>query len=230
MSVLVDNLNRVKDRITQAAQRSGRSAGDITLIVVSKTWPVDVIQQVVDAGVVALGENRVQEAESKVGAIVGKVSWHLIGHLQRNKVKTALSLFHFLHSVDSLKIAQEISHKAAADGMMAQVLVQVNTSGETSKFGVAPDAALDLVGRISEMDGIVVNGLMTIGAFVTDLKIVRRNFELLRTLRDQIEDAHLPGVSMAELSMGMTSDFEVAIEEGATMVRVGTAIFGTRAA
>lgn len=230
MSVIVDNLNRVRDRVARAAERSGRSANDVMLIAVSKTWSPDVVQQAVDAGARVLGENRVQEAEAKAGAIAGSVSWHLIGHLQRNKVKAALSLFDLIHSVDSLRLAREISRRAQQDGTVAQVLVQVNTSGETSKFGVSPDAAFDLVGQMGELDGLRVNGLMTIGAFSSDLSVVRPCFELLRTLRDRIAGAGLPGVSMAELSMGMTNDFETAIEAGATMVRVGTAIFGSRAA
>jgi len=228
MSIIGDNVRRVQERVARAAQRSGRSADAVQVIAASKTWPAEVLQEAVNAGVRILGENRVQEAEKKAGGIVGPVSWHLIGHLQRNKVKSALGLFDVIHSVDSMRLAREISRLSPETP--AQVLVQVNTSGEDSKFGVTPDEALDLVGQISELEGVRVKGLMTIGAFVPDMhmRIVRENFIQLRTLRDRIVEARLPNVSMAEMSMGMTGDFEVAIEEGATMVRVGTAIFGQR--
>jgi pyridoxal phosphate enzyme (YggS family) len=228
MSVIADNLKRVQDRIAAAAQRSGRSLNDVTLIVVSKTWPIGVVQEAVDAGAVHLGENRVQEAQEKVGQIVGPISWHLIGHLQRNKVKVALPLFDLIHGVDSLRLAEEISKKAVLDGKVVRVLVQVNTSGEVSKFGIGPDAAVDVVGQIADLEGIQIEGVMTIGAFLSNPDDVRPHFVGLRQVRDGIVDAHIKGVSMATLSMGMSNDFEVAIEEGATMVRVGTAIFGSR--
>ena len=227
MSAISENTKRVQDRIDRAAQRSGRSADAVKLIVVTKTWPADVVQQVVDAGIRVLGESRVQEAQRKVPEIAGEVSWHLVGHLQRNKVKQALPLFDLIHSVDTLRLAQEISQRARQNNIEVRVLVQVNTSGEASKFGVSPNAALDLVGQIDELEGISVAGLMTIGAFDPDPEIARPNFVLLRQIRDRIA-IHKPHVSA--LSMGMTGDFEVAIEEGATMVRVGTAIFGQRGA
>lgn len=226
MSFIGDHVRRVQERVAQAAQRSGRSAEAVQVIAASKTWPAEVLQEAVDAGVRILGENRVQEAEEKARGVVGPVSWHLIGHLQRNKAKSALALFDLIHSVDSLRLAREISRLSS--DKPAQVLVQVNMSGEDSKFGVTPEGAMDVVGRISELPGLRVKGLMTIGAFVPDMQFVRENFIQLRILRDRIADARLPNVSMAELSMGMTGDFEVAIEEGATMVRVGTAIFGQR--
>ncbi len=224
MSAIVENLRRVQDRIARAAQRSGRSADAVTLIVVTKAWPADVVQQVVDAGIRVLGESRVQEAQHKVEKVIGPVSWHLIGHLQRNKVKVALPLFDLIHSVDTLRLAREISRRAVRENTAVRVLVQVNTSGEASKFGISPDAASDLVGQVDELEGVAVAGLMTIGAYQPDT--VRPNFVALRQIRDRIA-VDKPHVSA--LSMGMTSDFEVAIEEGATMVRVGTAIFGQRA-
>ena len=226
MSAISENTKRVQDRIDRAAQRSGRSADAVKLIVVTKTWPADVVQQVVDAGIRVLGESRVQEAQHKVPDVTGKVSWHLVGHLQRNKVKQALPLFDLIHSVDTLRLAKEISRRAVQNNTPVRVLVQVNTSGEASKFGVSPSAALDLVGQIDELEGISVAGLMTIGTFDPDPETARPNFVLLRQIRDRIA-IHKPHVSA--LSMGMTGDFEVAIEEGATMVRVGTAIFGQRA-
>ncbi len=225
MSAIAENLKRVQDRIDRAAHRSGRSADEVKLIVVTKTWPVDVVQQVVDAGARVLGESRVQEAQHKVPEVAGTVSWHLVGHLQRNKVKQALPLFDLIHSVDTLRLAKEISRWAVRRNTPTRVLVQVNTSGETSKFGISPNAALDLVGQVDDLQGVSVAGLMTIGAFDPDPETARPNFVLLRQIRDRIA-IHKPPVSI--LSMGMTSDFEVAIEEGATMIRVGTAIFGQR--
>jgi len=228
MSAIAENFKRVQDRVVMAAERSGRSADAITLIVVSKTWPADVVQQAVEAGALILGESRVQEVEKKAGLVTGPVSWHLVGHLQRNKVRVALSLFDMIHSVDSMRLAQEISRRAEQANMTARVLVQVNSSGEDSKYGVSPDGALDLVGQISELDHVKIEGLMTIGAFVADPENARPNFVALRKVRDHIATER-PHLSMQILSMGMTNDFEVAIEEGATMVRVGTAIFGRRA-
>ncbi|MCY3683952.1 MAG: YggS family pyridoxal phosphate-dependent enzyme [Gemmatimonadetes bacterium] len=225
MSAIAENLKRVQDRIDSATRRSGRSADAVKLIVVTKTWPADVVQQVVDAGTRVLGESRVQEAQHKVPEVAGTVSWHLVGHLQRNKVKIALPLFDLIHSVDTLRLAKEISRWAVRRNTPARVLVQVNTSGEASKFGISPNAALDLVEQVDDLQGVSVAGLMTIGAFAPDPETARPNFVLLRQIRDHIA-IHKPHVSA--LSMGMTGDFEVAIEEGATMVRVGTAIFGQR--
>ena len=223
MSAIPENLKRVQDRIADVAHRSGRSAKDVTLIAIAKTWPADVVQQVVDAGGKVLGESRVQEAQHKVNAVKGAVSWHLVGHLQRNKVKVALPLFDLIHSVDTLRLANEISRRAARQNTAVRVLVQVNTSGEASKFGAAPEEAMDLVGQIDDLEGVAVAGLMTIGA--PDPKTARSNFVALREIGDRIV-VHKPHATA--LSMGMTGDFEVAIEEGATMVRVGTAIFGQR--
>lgn len=225
MSAIAENLKRVQDRIDRAAHRSGRSADEVKLIVVTKTWPADVVQQVVDAGTRILGESRLQEAQHKVPEVAGTVSWHLVGHLQRNKVKQALPLFDLIHSVDTLRLAKEISRWAVRRNTPTRILVQVNTSGEASKFGISPNAALDLVLQVDDLPGVSVAGLMTIGAFDPDPEIARPNFVLLRQIRDRIA-IHKPPVSI--LSMGMTSDFEVAIEEGATMIRVGTAIFGQR--
>ena len=226
MSAIAENLKRVQDCIANAANRSGRSADAVTLIVVTKTWSADVVQQVVDAGAGVLGESRVQEAQHKVKAVTGPVSWHLVGHLQRNKVKVALPLFDLIHSVDTLRLANEISRRAVRENAAVRVLVQVNTSGEASKFGASPEEVPDLVGQIDELEGVAVAGLMTIGAFEPDPETVRPNFAALREIGDRIA-VHKPHVTA--LSMGMTGDFEVAIEEGATMVRVGTAIFGQRA-
>ncbi|MDA0746564.1 MAG: YggS family pyridoxal phosphate-dependent enzyme [bacterium] len=228
MSLILENLERTQERIAAAAARSGRDASDVTLVVVSKTQSVDVIQEAVDAGVRVLGENRIQEAEEKAGSVKGDVAWHLVGHLQRNKVKNALALFDLIHSVDHVRLAKEIGKRAVQNEQVGRVLVQVNTSGSESQFGVAPEEALDLIGQISQIEGVGVEGLMTIGVFSPDPEAVRPCFVRLRNLCDEVEAAGLPGVSMRHLSMGMTGDFEVAVEEGATLVRVGTAIFGAR--
>ena len=223
MRTISENLKRVRDRMADAAHRSGRVADDVTLVAITKAWPADVVQRAVDAGAGVLGESRVQEAQHKVDAVTGSISWHLVGHLQRNKVKVALPLFDLIHSVDTLRLANEISRQAVRQNTAARVLVQVNTSGEASKFGAAPEAAMDLVGQVDELEGVAVAGLMTIGA--PDPQTARSNFVALREIGDRIV-VHKPHA--AALSMGMTGDFEVAIEEGATMVRVGTAIFGQR--
>ncbi len=228
MTSISENLKRVLERIARAAERAGRQARDVTLVAVSKTKPVEAIGEAVEAGVRVLGENRVQEAETKVDNVTDAVEWHLVGHLQRNKVKSALRMFELIHSVDSLRLAKEIGKRAVQAGISARTLVQVNTSGAESQFGAAPHAAVDLVGRISEVEGVGVEGLMTIGLFLPEPEAVRPCFVQLRELGEEIESARIPGVSMTHLSMGMTGDFEVAIEEGATMVRVGSAVFGSR--
>ncbi len=228
MSAISENLKRVQERIARAAERAGRAADEIGLVAVSKTQPVAVIEEAVRVGVRVLGGNRMQEAEAKVGAVAGPVAWHLVGHLQRNKAKNAVKLFELIHSVDSLRLAEEIGRRAVQAGQNARALVQVNTSGAESQFGVEPDEALERVGRMSEVEGIGIEGLMTIGVFLPDPEAVRPCFVRLREVRDRIAAAGLPGVSMAHLSMGMTGDFEVAIEEGSTLVRIGTAIFGPR--
>ena len=228
MTSISENLKRVRERISRAAERVGRQAHDITLVAVSKTKPAEAIAEAAEAGVRVVGENRVQEAERKVGDVTDAVAWHLVGHLQRNKVKSALRLFEMIHSVDSLRLAREIGKRAVQAGISARTLVQVNTSGADSQFGAEPDATVDLVGRISELEGVGVEGLMTIGLFQPDPEAVRPCFVQLRELGEEIAAARIAGVSMAHLSMGMTGDFEVAIEEGATMVRVGSAIFGAR--
>lgn len=198
------------------------------LIAVTKTVESNSIQEAVDNGVKHIGENRVQDAEGKIQALGSVATWHLIGHLQTNKVKKAVQLFDFIHSVDSFHLAQEISNRADQAGGKMSCLIEVNTSGEESKFGVRPDDALDLVRRIAPLRGISIQGLMTIGAFLPDADQVRPCFKMLKQVSQEIAAAAVPGVAMTHLSMGMTNDFEVAIEEGATMIRVGRAIFGER--
>ena len=228
MADVADNLKRVQERVARSAERSGRSSDAVTLVVVTKTHPPERIQEAVDAGARSLGENRIQEAQDKVGDVSGAVEWHLVGHLQRNKVKAALEIFDVIQSVDSSRLAEEIGKRAVQMQKTARVLVQVSTSGADSQFGLAPEATPDFIGQLSEIEGITVEGLMTIGEFLPDPEAVRPCFVRLRELRDRIAQQNISGLSLDHLSMGMTGDFEVAIEEGATIVRVGTAVFGSR--
>ncbi len=222
MSDIGANLERVRERMARAAERSGRRGDDVLLIGVSKTVEVERIQQAVAAGVPALGENRVQEAKEKVAALGRPVPWHLIGHLQTNKVREALDLFDLVHSLDRLDLATELDRRARQRGRPVAVLVQVNVGGESNKGGFAPDAVPAALEVIAKLDHIDVRGLMTIPPIAERAEDARGWFRALAQLGKR--------VGLAELSMGMSADFEVAIEEGATMVRVGTAIFGPRPA
>ncbi len=227
LSVL-DRLKAVEERMGQAASRAGRRVEEVTLVAVSKTRTGAEIEEGIRAGVKVLGENRVQEVEEKCGAVSLPVQWHLVGHLQTNKARKAVEVFDLIHSVDSLHLGQEIDRRAERLGKVADALVQVNTSEEGSKSGVAPEEALDLIGALAGLKSLRVRGLMTIGALGAEGDTARPFFVRLREIRDRVAAAQIPNVSMAHLSMGMTGDFEAAIEEGATLIRVGTAIFGHR--
>ena len=224
-----ERLKIVRERISRAAERSGRSVEDVTLVAVSKTRTPNDIEEAIRSGIEVIGENRVQEAEMKNRAVSLPVNWHLVGHLQTNKVKKAVEIFDLIHSLDSLSLAKEIDRRADLAGKVVKSLVQVNTSGETSKFGVAPENVLDLIGSVSGFKSVRIIGLMTIGAIGSVGDAARPFFVRLRESRDSVVAAGIPHVSMNHLSMGMTGDFEAAIEEGATLVRIGTAIFGERA-
>jgi pyridoxal phosphate enzyme (YggS family) len=215
------NLDRVRDRVARAAERSGRRASDVLLIGVSKTVDVARIRQAIDAGATALGENRVQEAKEKIAELGRPVPWHLIGHLQTNKVRDALELFDVIHSLDRLDLAWELDKRARAGTRTVDVLVEVNVAAEASKGGVAPQGLGELLDAVASMPSLKVRGLMAIPPEAKDADDSRVWFSALRKLGERY--------SFSELSMGMSGDFEVAIEEGATMVRVGTAIFGPRA-
>ncbi len=229
MSTIKDNLVRVYDRISKAAERTGREASSIHLIAVSKTKPLAMIEDALRAGVTDFGENRVQEALEKARPEDG-ATWHMIGPLQRNKAKAAVRIFDMIHSVDRLSLGQELDRRLQAAGRIMPVLIQVNTSSEETKAGVEPDRALELAEQLSVLSGLSVRGLMTIPAFSPDPEDARPAFRLLRDTRDRIASAGVTGIGMDVLSMGMSHDFEVAIEEGADMIRVGTAIFGARPA
>lgn len=221
MNDIARNIAEVKERIASAAERAGRAPHDITLVAISKTHPAEVVAAAFAAGLRDFGENRVQEAASKVTALRAqgiRPQWHLVGHLQRNKVPAAIDLFDILHSVDSERLAEAISAAAARP---VRMLIEVNVAGEETKFGVAPAEVSKLAERLGKLPGIELAGLMTVAPRVDDPEDVRPVFRALRQLRD--------AAGLRELSMGMTDDFEVAVEEGSTLVRVGRAIFGARA-
>ncbi len=223
-------LKRVKERIEAAALSSGRAPKTVKLVAVSKTVPVDRILAAIKAGVTDLGENYVQEAREKIEALRGEsILWHFIGHLQSNKAKYAVRLFDLIHSVDSLKLAKELNKRASAIGKVQKILVQVNISGEATKSGIETEQAVDLVRQVVPLESLAVCGLMTMPPYFNAPDKVRPYFRALRDLKDIIRKEAIANVDMTELSMGMTGDFEAAIEEGATLVRIGTAIFGERA-
>ncbi len=224
-----ENIARVRERIAAACARAGRRAEDVRLIAISKTFPAECIRQAYEAGLRDFGENRVQEAAAKRPALADlNATWHLVGHLQSNKAKLARELFQWIHSVDSLRLGEKLDKAAAPRGRKLPVLIEVNLGGEASKTGVEPSVVIALAEALSRLDTLEVRGLMAIPPFLDEPEMVRPYFRRLRELREEIGDRDLPNVSMQELSMGMSHDFEVAVEEGATMVRVGTAIFGPR--
>lgn len=220
-----DNIRRVQARIEAAARRRDRDPSAVRLVAVTKTVPVGVISEAVDAGIETIGENRVQEARAKHAVIGGRVEWHLVGHLQTNKVKDALAIFSLIHSLDSVRLAEEINKRATRP---VECLIEVNTSKEETKFGVEPAELFKFFESLKELKNVAVSGLMTIGPgwAITDPEASRPCFKLLRDLRDELSQAN--DVQLPVLSMGMTSDYELAVEEGSTMVRIGTAIFGPR--
>ncbi|MFC1812089.1 YggS family pyridoxal phosphate-dependent enzyme [Thermodesulfobacteriota bacterium] len=222
-------LENVKDRINKAASACDRDPETIQLLAVSKTVPKERVKEAIDAGVTMLGENYVQEAREKFNALSSySVSWHLIGHLQTNKAKYAVRLFDLIQTVDSLKLACELDKQAKKIDKIQQVLIQVNIGYDPAKSGTTAEETRNLIQEISHFENLSIRGLMTMPPFFNSPEKVRPFFSALRDLRDRIRDAGMSNVSMDELSMGMTGDFEAAIEEGATMVRIGTAIFGQR--
>ncbi len=224
-----ENIARVEERISAACRRSGRRRENVRLVAVSKTHPPESIRAAFDAGLRDFGESRVQEAMSKISQLADlQITWHLIGHLQSNKARPARDLFHWIHSVDSLRLAEKLSLASAPDGARLPVLIEVNLGEEASKEGIPAANAVALVEQISNYQRLELHGLMVIPPFLENLEEVRPYFRQLRALAGEIERRNISNVSMRELSMGMSHDFEVAIEEGATMVRIGTAIFGSR--
>jgi PLP dependent protein len=220
-------LDEVRGRIAAAAARSGRPGQGVTLVGVTKTVAAEVVQAAVALGLTDLGENRVQEAEAKIQAVGrDQARWHFIGHLQRNKAGRAVELFDRFHGVDGAELAEALSRHAVAAGRRLPVMVEVNVSGEASKFGVAPEGLESLLERIAALPGLALDGLMTVGPMVERAEDARPGFARLRALRDRAEQRL--GLALPGLSMGMSGDYEVAVEEGSTMVRVGSSLFGAR--
>ena len=232
MSSVVKNLAAVRERIAAAARRAGRCPEEIALMAVSKTFPPEIIREAYNAGQRLFGENRVQEFADKAGALqqLADVEWHLIGHLQSNKAAKAAELFSAVDSLDSLRLAERLNAAAEKAGKRLAALIEINVGGEAAKSGIAPDSPdlEQLLAAAPQLTALQFCGLMTIPPFTEDPQQARPYFRRLRELRDQIATRHLPAVNLDVLSMGMSHDFEVAIEEGSTCVRVGTAIFGER--
>jgi pyridoxal phosphate enzyme (YggS family) len=221
-----ENIQSVRSRVAKSLERCGRSGESVTLVTVTKMVDVTKIQEALDAGITHIGENRVQDAAPKITALQDRagITWHMIGHLQTNKVKRAVELFHLIHSVDSLRLAKEIHKRAVQSEKVMDVLFEVNVSGETSKHGLSGDELFSVIREAVQFEGISVKGLMTMAPFVADPEETRPYFRKLRELFLTLQEK---GIGQMEyLSMGMTNDFEVAIEEGANVVRIGTAIFG----
>ena len=228
MSMVVENLADVEKHICEACARAGRSRDEVTLIAVSKTKPVSMIEELLPGGTRDFGENKVQELVDKYEVLPKDIHWHLIGHLQRNKVKYVVDKACLIHSVDSMRLAETISEEGVKKGVTVPVLIEVNVAGEESKFGVTLEETEGLVREIAKLPSILIKGLMTIAPYVEDPEENRVHFSRLKQLSVDIKNKNIDNVSMDVLSMGMTGDYQVAIEEGATMVRVGTGIFGER--
>lgn len=226
--MVAENYRDVEEKICAACARSGRSREEVTLIAVSKTKPVEMIREAVEAGATVFGENKVQELCDKYEALPANLHWHLIGHLQRNKVKYIVDKAELIHSVDSLRLAEEISKEAVRKNVHVNMLIEVNVAEEESKFGVKVENTEELVRQIALLPNIHIQGLMTIAPYVTDPEENRWVFRALKKLAVDIKMKNIDNVRMDALSMGMTGDYQVAVEEGATMVRVGTGIFGER--
>lgn len=226
--MIKNNIKEVQRNIASACQRSERSRDAVTLIAVSKTKPVEMLQEAYDAGMRDFGENKVQELIDKIPQLPGDIRWHMIGHLQRNKVKYIVDKVWLIHSVDSLRLAEEISAQALKKQVEVNILVEVNIAQEESKFGASAREAIALVEDISKLPGIHIKGLMTIAPYVEDSELNREYFQKLRQLSVDISSKNIDNISMNILSMGMTGDYVVAVEEGSTHVRVGTGIFGER--
>ena len=226
--MLRENLKKVEENIEAACKRASRDRSEVTLIAVSKTKPVEMLQEVYDTGIREFGENKVQEMMDKYEVLPKDIHWHMIGHLQRNKVKYLMGKAALIHSVDSLRLAEEISAQSVKHDVTTDILIEVNIAGEESKFGTSREEAMALVEAAAKLPNIHICGLMTIAPYVDDPEDNRKYFRGIRELSVDIKEKNIDNVDMRILSMGMTGDYEVAIEEGATMVRVGTGIFGAR--
>lgn len=226
--MITENLQDVEKRIVAACERVGRKREEVTLVAVSKTKPIEMLQEAYEAGSRYFGENKVQELVDKYEVMPKDIHWQMIGHLQRNKVKYIVDKVDMIHSVDSIRLVEEIDKEAAKKGVIVNILLEVNMAKEDTKFGLMPEDVMNFVSEIVRFENIRVQGLMTIAPYVDNPEENRKYFANLKKLSVDIAKKRVNNVNMSVLSMGMTNDFEVAIEEGATMVRVGTAIFGRR--
>ena len=226
--MLSENLKNVEKEIEDACRRSGRDPREVTLVAVSKTKPVEMLQEAYDAGAREFGENKVQEIDAKYDRLPRDIHWHMIGHLQRNKVKYIVDKVAMIHSVDSLRMAEAIDKEAQKKNVVVPILIEVNVAEEDSKFGLSLEEVTSLVESISKLSNVRIQGLMTVAPFVEDPEENREVFRSLKKLSVDIAAKNINNVTMSVLSMGMTNDYQVAIEEGATIVRVGTGIFGAR--
>lgn len=226
--MVTENLKKVEEKINNACTRCGRKRSEITLIAVSKTKPVEMMEEAMKSGIRTFGENKVQEILKKEVLLPDDINWHLIGHLQRNKVRQIAGKTAMIHSVDSIRLAEQIQKEYEKIEQTADILIEVNIAREETKFGLVPEETEDTLRKIAQMPNIHVCGLMTIAPFVENPEQNRVHFHNLRKLLVDINAKNIDNISMTELSMGMTGDYEVAIEEGATFVRVGTGIFGSR--
>jgi pyridoxal phosphate enzyme (YggS family) len=226
MSSILNNLERVREQIAQAAAKAGRDVKDVELVAIAKTHPAEKVREAVEGGQTLFGENRVQEASAKIQELSSKIRWHFVGHLQKNKVRQALPLFEMIHSVDSLALAQDINRIAEEEGLYPRVLLEVNVAGEGSKFGFASDDLGEQMEVLLALPRLSIEGLMCIPPLAVESEDSRKFFVQVRELRDSLEKEF--NMKLPQLSMGMTQDFPIGIQEGATLVRVGTAIFGER--
>lgn len=223
---IAENIGAIQARIAAACARSGRAPGEVLLQAVSKGQPVEAIEQAADAGLLVFGESKVQEAKAKIPLCHGSLTWHMIGHLQTNKCREAVQLFSMIQSVDSLHLAEELNRRCEQSSRTMPILLEVNVAGEASKFGYAPARLLEELAALNALPRIEIHGLMTIAPYTTVAEKARPYFQELAGLRKRCEDQL--GVPLPQLSMGMSGDFEVAVEEGATLVRIGTGLFGAR--
>jgi pyridoxal phosphate enzyme (YggS family) len=226
MNSIVENLEQIREQIARAAAKSGRSTDDVELVAITKTHPAEKVREAIEAGQTLFGESRVQEARVKIPQLPSSIRWHFVGHLQKNKIRHALPLFEMIHSVDSLALAEDINRIASEEGLHPRVLLEVNVAGESSKFGFSPEKLRHQMEALLALPRLSILGLMTIPPLAQQAEASRKHFVQLRELRDHLQTEFR--VDLAQLSMGMTQDFPIAIEEGATLVRVGTAIFGAR--
>ncbi|MBN2038555.1 MAG: YggS family pyridoxal phosphate-dependent enzyme [Spirochaetes bacterium] len=226
MGHIIDNFNKIIENVRQISVSEGRDQDKIKIIAVSKTFPYTDVQEAIESGIYIFGENKVQEAKKKAAQLKGEFSLHLIGHLQSNKAKDAVKIFDLIHSIDKISSAEKTDAEAEKIGKIQNILVQVNTSGEETKSGITPEETLDFIEKILSLKNLKLLGLMTIGPFISDENKIRSSFKLLKEIFSDTNKKF--GIEMTELSMGMSDDYHLAIKEGATMLRIGSAIFGKR--